>query len=101
MKYTYARIGLEFLNAPFSVNRGEPYLELCEGSRKHVQEVSKLGKYDRLCPRIILTNPEDVTRQSVDLGAERTVHVNVLDLTQHSVTDARIDRGRALVGDMV
>ena len=87
---TYAGILLELLHTIFLVDAGEADLELFKGSSQNVEEVSELGEYNRLGTRIILSDPDDMTSQSVDFGAERSLDINVLDLIQCRGIDARV-----------
>lgn len=98
---TDSGIALEFLHAAFSVDARVSDFELSESSAKHVQEISKLRKDNGLRTRVIRTEEEDVTGQSIDLGAEGALNLHILYLAQYSAADARIDReGRSIQGDL-
>lgn len=87
----------ELLRATLPVNTGETDSELSECACEHIEEIFVLGENNRFRPRIVLTNPENMPSQSVDLCAKRPIQVHVLDLAQRGIADIGIDRRLAIL----
>lgn len=87
----------ELFRATLPVNTGEIDSELSECACEHIEEIFVLRENNRFGARIVLTNPENLPSQSVNLCAKRPIEVDVLDLAQRGIADIGIDRRRLAI----
>lgn len=77
---THASIILEPLSPILVVNTDEAYLKPRECPGENIQEILELGENDTLRSRIVLSYPENVPGECIDLCSEGAFHVDILDL---------------------
>lgn len=90
MESTHARVIPEPFRATLPIDASKSDFELCECSSKNVKEVPVLREDNRFGSWVVLTNPQDMPSQGVDLHAKRAIQVDLLDLAQREIADARI-----------
>jgi len=101
MKITHSWVILEPFRPTLPVNAGKTDPKLSERTSQHNQEILVLRENNWFRPWVVLTDPQDMPSQSVNLRAKRSIEVNILDLTQRGIADIGIDRRLAALRELL
>lgn len=88
---TYRRVLLEPFNSTWSIHAAIDNLEAAESSLQNREKVLVLTEDDRLGPRVMLAQPQDMAGEGIDLCAKRAIKIDIVDFLEKSRADIAVD----------